>query len=270
MGLKDLSENGNYLILAFDHREKYKKYINPEFPDEVTDQEIGTSIKKIINSLQGDFTGILLDEKYSLSVFRETQIEKPFLLPLEDSESETSNNERADVFSSDYSNFNNLEASGVKLLIHYDPNSANIDEKLQKVTDAINKAHENNMPILLGIIPEDTENAERVLNSVQVFTDKNILPDIFAVEFPGSEYLCQRLSSILGVTPWILVTGAADFTLFQEQLRMACENGCRGFLAGRSLWQEYFEIKDTIIKEQFLQKILPLRFEKIRDIVLKS
>lgn len=270
MGLEEFSENGNYLILAFDHREKFKKYINSKSPDEVTETEIITSIKKIIENLKSDFSGILLDEKYSLPAFRDTEIEKPFLLPIDNSELEISNNGKFSISSDDYSNFKNLGASGVKLSVQQDSNPENENRKMEAVKKSVEVAHSNGMPILINVTPEDTDNTDKVLRSIQIFIDKNVLPDIFAVEFPGSEYLCQKLTRILGGTPWILVTEAVDFTLFQEQLRMACDSGCRGFLAGRSLWQEYFGIKDLAMKEQFLEKVLPLRFEKIRDIVVNS
>lgn len=264
------SENGNFLILAFDHRDNFKKFINPEFPEEVTDQETIESIKNIIKSLKSGFSGILLDEQYSLSAYKELQVEKSFLLPIENSEFEIIDEEKISVISKDSIDIKNSDAEGVKLLIHFDPSSKNVEKKLIDVQRTIQDAHENNLPLFLGIISDNMQDPERVLNSVEYLVEKNVLPDVFAVEFPGSDYLCQKLTNTLGRTPWLLITGAANYTLYQEQLRMACENGCRGFLAGRSLWQEYFEIKDTIIKEQFLQKILPLRFEKIRDIVLKS
>jgi len=45
---------------------------------------------------------------------------------------------------------------------------------------------------------------------------------------------------MLSQIPWILLSRGADYTLFKEQLLIASDNGCWGFLAGRSLWQDYF------------------------------
>ena len=80
--------------------------------------------------------------------------------------------------------------------------------------------------------------------------------------------MCQRISKLLGSIPWFLLTRGDDYTLFREQLIMSVDNVCRGFLAGRSIWQEYFEAEDGMEKEKFLNETLTSRFDEISKITL--
>jgi len=82
--------------------------------------------------------------------------------------------------------------------------------------------------------------------------------------------LSKKVSDVLGQIPWIILSRGADYTLFKEQVLIASENGCWGFLAGRSLWQDYFDFNEEADKEKFLKETLPSRFEEIRQIILNS
>ena len=270
MQLDQFTENGNYLMIAFDHRENFKKYINPKFPDKVTDEETINSIKNIIKSIKGDFSGILLDEIFSLPAFKALNIDRPFLLPVEKSGFEMSGNEKITVIDKNAIQIKNIGASGLKILVYLNPQSDKSSEILKIVEEAIEDGRKENLPTFLAIISEDIENTERVFDSVEFFLKKGVLPDVFALEFPGSDYLCRKVSNALGSIPWIVISGGADYILFKEQLKIAAENDCRGFIVGRSLWQEYFEIAEPERKEHFLEFTLPLRFKDIKEIMIRS
>lgn len=69
--------------------------------------------------------------------------------------------------------------------------------------------------------------------------------DILKVEFPiesstsSDEALwadaCAELDEASPV-PWPLLSAREPFETFKSQLRIACEAGCSGFLAGRATW----------------------------------
>ena len=270
MQLDQFTENGNYLMLAFDHRENFKKFINPIFPEKVTDEETINSIKNIIKSIKSDFSGILLDEIYSLPAFKDLNINKSFLLPVEKSGFEMSGNEKVTVIDRNAIQIKNIGATGLKILVYLNPQSDKSSKILKIVEEAIEDGRKENLPTFLAIISEDIENTERVFDSVEFFLKKGVLPDVFALEFPGSDYLCRKVSNALGSIPWIVISGGADYILFKEQLKIAAENDCRGFIVGRSLWQEYFEIAEPERKEHFLEFTLPLRFKEIKETMLRS
>ena len=77
------TENNTFLMLALDHRESFKKFINPENPDSVTNEVATESKKKIIDKLKDKFTGVLIDINYGLPAYKELGTNKPFLLPME-------------------------------------------------------------------------------------------------------------------------------------------------------------------------------------------
>jgi tagatose 1,6-diphosphate aldolase len=266
MDTKIFTENGRYLMFAFDHRGSFKKFIDPEDPENVTREQAANHKKKLINSIKDQFSGILIDPEFGLDAYKSLDIQKPFLLPAEETGYETVNEEKVNVLVNKASELKELGASGVKVLIYFNPDLQTAKQQLYTSKKILKDAHENGMPLFLEIVTYDMGDEEKVLRSVEYFVENDVIPDVFKIEFPGSDYLCQKVTNILGITPWIMLTRAVDYTLFKEQLSMACDNGCRGFLAGRSLWQEYFDIIDPIKVDEFLSNTLPSRFTEISKI----
>ena len=98
--------------------------------------------------------------------------------------------------------------------------------------------------------------------------EKNIIPDVWKLEYPGDLESCEKISELVGSTPWILLTRGEKFDGFASQLKDAVEAGAVGFLAGRALWQEIGECKTEKERKDFLNKEVVNRFKIISDIVL--
>ncbi len=64
-----------------------------------------------------------------------------------------------------------------------------------------------------------------------------------------------------------MLTAGEPYERFKAQLEIAAQNGCKGFLAGRALWQEAAKLKGED-KEQFIDGIMPARFKELVDICL--
>jgi len=261
------AENGNYLMLALDHRDGFKKIINPIDPNAISHEQVVNDIQKILQNVHSDFSGMVLDTDYSLPAYKSLEIQKPYLLPIENMSFSLTEEGRFDSLTNSAQDIKNLGASGIKLMIQFNPDLKSAEHQVQIANTTITEAHDRGIPVFLGLITYDMEDSEKILRSVEYLLENSVTPDVFILEFPGSDYMCQRVTRILGVTPWIILTGGDDYVLFREQLMMACENGCRGFLAGRSLWQEYFETKDISKKEDFLINTLSLRFKEMKKIV---
>jgi tagatose 1,6-diphosphate aldolase len=266
MDTKVFTDNGNYLLLALDHRENFKKLKNQSNPELVSDNEVIDDITRVIERIYTNVTGLVLDTNYSLPAFNKLNISKPFLLPAES----TLLDKGKDIQNNPYrtaSEIRETGASGIKLMVQLNPDQDSANQQAQLIKNAIDDAHSTNLPLFMGFLTYEMGDSEKVLRSVEYLLQQSVLPDVLVLEFPGSDYMCQRTTSILGETPWIMMTGGGDYVLFREQLMMASENGCRGFLAGRSLWQDYFEEKDSIQKSDFLTNTLPLRFNEMKKIV---
>jgi len=54
--------------------------------------------------------------------------------------------------------------------------------------------------------------------------------------YPGDAAACSAISD-LGV-PWAVLSAGADFSTFLDRLDVAVDNGCNGFVVGRTLWQD--------------------------------
>jgi len=271
MNSKIFTENERYLMLALDHRESFRKLINPQNPEKISKDEASRTKGKIIESLKDKFSGVLIDQEYGLRSYKELQINKPFLLPMEESGYKLVDNERINKIIYKCSDIKNSGASGAKILLYFNPSyekSAKIQAKTAK--QALEDARQNDLPLFLEIVTYQVTDIENVLRSVEYFLNNNIIPDVFKIEFPGNDYLSKKISNMLGQIPWILLSRGADYTLFKEQLLVASDNGCWGFLAGRSLWQDYFNFTEESEKEKFLKETLPSRFEEIKQIVLNS
>src|SRR3989344_6033106 len=85
MNLDKFTSAGKFLMLALDHRGSFKKMMNPQNPDAVTDEQIISLKNEIIVALHTQFSGLLIDETWGLKACHEICQIKPFLLPLEKS-----------------------------------------------------------------------------------------------------------------------------------------------------------------------------------------
>lgn len=259
MNLDKFTLNGKFLMLALDHRGSFKKLINPQDPDSVTNEQAIALKKEIIDSLKDQFSAILIDQDYGLPAH--TNKSKPFLLPLEKS-SHTGLTE----LECTAVDLRNLGASGAKILIDFDPNSENAGYQLDIAKKVMEDCRANNFPLFLEIVTHDTN---LVLESLKKFLEFKVIPNVWKLEYPGTLKGCQEITKLVGVTPWILLTGGNTFEVFKSNLEVAIKGGVKGFLAGRALWQEVCTLQG-VDKDRFLKETLPERFKKLAEIVSRS
>jgi tagatose 1,6-diphosphate aldolase len=130
------------------------------------------------------------------------------------------------------------------------------------------------LPLFLELVTYPLPNfnsnkPELVLDSVYNFLQAGIIPDVFKLEYPGDPAACFQITKLLKKTPWILLTKGDSFANFRKQLKVVVENGAVGFLAGRSLWQEFSQYPESK-RQDFFQTVVVQRFSQIRQIVLSS
>lgn len=268
MDLRPLPNN-KYLMLALDHRDGFRKIINPENPSLVS-KEVAIEYKKqILESLKDKFSACLIDEDYGLPAYKSITpaLSIPYLLPIENTGYKDEDGERITIVEKAADYLKNLGASAVKLLVYFCPNSKSSQVQIQTAKKVIEDSHNNGLPVFLEIVTYNSESEDRVFESVKEFLKQGAVPDVFKIEFPGNEEQCINITKMVGDIPWILLTRGASYSMFYDQLEIASKNGCQGFLAGRSLWQELLNIKDKKEKEIFLKETLPNRFDEIKEIV---
>lgn len=274
--MSDLSafqDKGKYLMLALDHRGSFKKYVKPENPESATDAEMVEIKGMIISALQDQFSGVLIDVGWGLPGYLSKT--KPYLLPLEKSGYTDSAGERATELEYSAKELVDLGAGGTKLLLYFNPEASNCDAQIAIAKKALEDSQANNLPLFLEIVTYGNEElgksrAEWVLRSIQMLLEKNVIPDVWKLEYPGDLESCKKITELVGATPWILLTRGEKFDGFAKQLKNAVEAGAVGFLAGRALWQEIGACKTQEEKQNYLDTEVVQRFKIISEIVLSK
>lgn len=271
LDLTKFQDHGKFLMLALDHRGSFRKYINSSNPDVVTDGELVQTKAVIIEAVQDQFSGVLIDAEWGLPGYKSKN--KPYLLPLEKSGYTDKAGERVTELGYTAAEIKSMGASGAKLLLYFNPESKTCDQQIATTKKALADAHENNLPFFLEIVTYGNKElsksrSEWVLRSLEMLLKENVVPDVWKLEYPGDAQSCQKITELVGLTPWILLTRGDSFENFAKQLQEAVAGGAVGFLAGRALWQEIADYKTESEKQEFLNTVVADRFRKISEICL--
>ncbi len=274
MNLNQFQKNGKYLMLAFDHRGSFKKLINPEDPDSVSDQMAIDLKKEIIDSVKDQMTGVLVDEDYGLPGYPDHN--KPYLLPAEKTGYTDQAGERVTELQFTAQELKDKGASGAKLLLYFNPHYETFQKQIDTALKVQKQCQALDFPYFLEIRiytledPEmKTPRAELLLLSLRELIAAGVKPDVWKLEYPGNKDGCEWVTDMVKDTPWILLTKGVAFEDFKPQLKEAIDSGAVGFLVGRALWQEVCSMQGEE-KEKFLKEVIPNRFKEISEIVLSS
>lgn len=272
MNLDQFKKNGKFLMLALDHRESFKKLINPKNPDLVSDEEAINLKSEIIKSLEDEFSSLLVDIKTGLPAYK-SRI-KPFLLPVEKSGFVEESGERITKIEFSVNHLKELGAGGAKLLLYFNPNLESAKTQIETARKVLEEADNIDFPLFFEFVTysqksfaydpqtETPDKKKLILDSLDLLLSENIRPDVYKLEYPGSLEGCKKITEKLKDLPWILLTGGVSFEKFDMELKDAIEGGAQGFLAGRAIWQEVCKLEGEE-KEIFLKETLPNRFKEI-------
>ncbi len=266
--LKQFTKDDKFLMLAFDHRGSFKKFINPNNPDSVTAEQATLLKKKIISSLDGLFSGILVDIETGLPAYENRSV--PFLLPLEASGYVEDGGDRITKIERKATEIKQLGAHGAKILLYFNPDVPSANQQLETALKVVEDCRSVGLPLFLEIrvYPENAVAPSLVERSVQAFQKAGVKPDVWKLEYPGNLESCKVITETVGDTPWILLTAGVSFDQFADQLRDAAASGVDGFLAGRAVWQEAAKLTGEA-QEEFLRDELPKRFKLISHMMLE-
>lgn len=277
--LQKFQNHGKFLMLALDHRGSFKKYVNPVNPEKVSPADLIKTKKLIIEAVQDQFSGVLIDVDWGLPAFAKASAGevrsngKPYLLPLEKSGYTDKKGDRITDLGYSAKKIKSLGASGAKLLLYFNPSSKICSQQIKTAKKALADSHKNNLPFFLEIVTYGNEElgksrSEWVLRSLEMLLKNKIVPDVWKLEYPGDAGSCKKITELVGPTPWILLTRGDSFEHFEKQLTDAVAGGAVGFLAGRALWQEIVNYKTEQEKKEFLNTVVAGRFKKISAICL--
>ncbi len=269
MSLENFKTQGKLLMLALDHRGSFKKIINANLSERVTDEEIIKVKGFIKDALAPYYSGILVDPKWGLKLFKPGDT---YMLCIEASDYEEAGDERITVLEYSAAELKAMGAGGVKILLYFNPAAKSAAKQLKIAHQALNDCKSAGLPFLLEIVVygqrDEAERQKMVVESVRMFMADGLRPDVYKIEYPGNAASCAEITRLAQGIPWVILSQGISFEKFRDGLKVAMTNGASGFTVGRALWQEIKDCATDIERIKFLQTVAVPRFKEISSIVL--
>ena len=256
--------DGVFAILAADHRDALRAIINPAAPQTVSAARL-TEIKlAVVQHLAGIASAVLLDPIYSAAqTIADGQLpgNVGLLCAVEEQGYLGDPHQRQTPLITGWSvaKTKRLGANGVKLLLFYNPQAcASTEAQEALVRSVAADCRAADLPFFLEPIIYPTDPAVEKYSPAFATMRPGLIiemvrrlsrfgPDVMKIEFPvdvsyNSDPAAWRDACVevnqASQLPWTILSGGGSFETFKEQLRIACQAGCSGFVCGRSIWQE--------------------------------
>ena len=264
-GLKSTAtDDGKFTIVAFDQRLAYQEMLPAG-----TSYDKAVQIKcEITNAIAPPASAMLLDPDYGIKPAMEMNGGTGLLMTLE-SIGWLGTDTAREVFVNDkwpLGKIKRFGAAGAKLLAFYHPNSGELAAKTEaRVREICDECHKYDIPIFVepmsfsldaSVDKSSAEFAkarpEIVIETARRFSQLGC--DVLKLEFPMDAKFntdqsawadaCHAISDSVDV-PWVLLSAGVDYDTFNPQVKIACEQGASGFLAGRAIWKEIAPLDDA-------------------------
>ncbi len=273
-----------FTILAFDQRGSYRRML-----PEGTSYEQAVQIKReIVVALSFHTSAVLLDPIYGLPSALDMSGTSGLLMSLEKSGYSGDSTYRQLAFTDGWtvSKIKRMGASAVKLMVYYHPDTGALAEELEEtIRQVAQECQRYDMPLFLepmsyslqaGVPKESAAFAQTRPRVVRETARRlgGLGADVLKLEFPMDaafdsdrsawQAACAAISEVCQV-PWVLLSAGVDFDIFEDQVRVACEAGASGFLAGRAIWKEAV-VMSPAERQHFLATTAVERLRRITDI----
>ena len=289
-GIQRLSSDAGILSLcALDHRGALRLLIDPAHLDAVSDETVVAHKGELCAALAPHVSAVLLDPSSGAEhavVADALPHDVGLVVSAADDCAADEDGARVSELLVGWgaADARRLGADGASLVAYYHPgHSESAAWQLRVVQRFVERCREGALPSLVQAFtyrldPETPESftrrrAELVIEAARQMTALGV--DLLATGFPGDvratrddEQLrdaCRELDAASRV-PWVLCGAGVTFDEFARQLRLACEAGAAGFLAGRILWEEAIAIADVGARRHWLRTVAADRLRRLVDI----
>jgi len=288
-GLQQLANpQGLLTVCALDHRESLKRALNAQNPETVSYQDIVDFKLDLCREIAPLASAVLLDPVYGAA-----QAIAGGVLPgstglLVSMEKSGYSGDRFARITELLPGWNagkvrRLGASAVKLLLYFRPDLKDItDRQLGLVSRLADDCSTQDIPLLVEPVSyptdadlEDPQHYAQIKPDLVIETARQItaLPiDVLKSQFPADlayesdddrlMELCHELNKASRL-PWVLLSAGISFDLFKKQVKIACQAGASGFLAGRALWQEAAQIPSREERRHFFRDVAAPRLGEL-------
>jgi tagatose 1,6-diphosphate aldolase len=292
-GLQQISNaHGFFTMTALDHRGSMQRMIAPRSPEAVTTNQLTRYKRDLTRALAPVSSAVLIDPIYGAAQViaggdlpRDTGL----LVGIEATGYNDAGGARLTEYLQGWSveKIKRMGASAAKILLYYRPDLIQAAERqralLMRFVEDCQRADLPALvePLCYPALPGDEQAelyAQRkpgiVAQTARELTQLGV--DVLKAEFPSDAHLerdearmleaCQALEDASSA-PWILLSGGVGFEQFAAQVRVACQAGASGFLAGRAVWQEAMMLPEVAERQRWLGTVAVERVVRLTDIV---
>jgi tagatose 1,6-diphosphate aldolase len=264
---------GTFYIAAIDHRGPLRRSLQIESPHGNTNEALTALKRDIVRHLAPAASAVLLDPETSAAqcVANGSMPGDTGLIVALDTGStgDPLNCTTGLVESWSVEKTVRMGASGVKMLLYYNPHAPQASEREILVSKVARDCAQYEIPFFLEPLSYASEDQNKPVPSeerrqVVVETARRLVPlgvDILKAEFPVDvdtepdeniwRDACEELTDASEV-PWVLLSAGVSYDTFLKQVRVACQAGASGVMAGRAVWREAVTL-DRAARNDFLK-----------------
>lgn len=292
MGLRQITDKENrFKVLALDQSNSFKKALRAMHekagkPAEPAYEEIRDTKLEMVKVLGGYSSAVLLDVNYGAR-----QAINSFALPKGVGLIVRSEASKDAGIPSEYEpgwsveKIKKMGASAVKLLVYLDTeDKENVKAQIGFVAQLSKACAENDILLMTEELSFPRKGEDKSSPSYKARKVKNIIEatkligphtDILKLEFPANmkddspaqmEENLGRLNEA-ALRPWVLLSAGEKFDIFVKQVEMAMKAGCSGTMAGRAIFNEYFDQPTSEARAKFLATTGVDRMKTLNKIV---
>ena len=280
------SPAGAFSVVAVDHRGPLRRALETESPQGKTNEALTALKRDIVRQLAPVTTAVLLDPETAAGqcVADGSMPGQTGLIVALDTGStgDPLNRTTSLVESWSVEKTVCMGASGVKMLIYYHPQAPEAGERETLVQKVAEECARYDIPFFLEPLSCASDGSHGPLppeqrRKVVIETARRLVPlgvDILKAEFPvdasveSNESIwreaCEELTQTSSV-PWVLLSAGVSYDTFLEQVRVACEAGASGVMAGRAVWKEAVTL-DVVARNHFLHTVAYQRMRRLHSL----
>ncbi|MFH1718276.1 MAG: tagatose 1,6-diphosphate aldolase [Planctomycetota bacterium] len=277
---------GTFSIVAIDHRGPLRRSLEKESPQGKTNEALTALKRDIVRQLAPVTSAILLDPETAAGqcVADGSMPGQTGLIVALDTGSTGDPLSRTTSLVENWSVEKTVRmgASGVKMLLYYHPEAPDAGERETLVQKVAEDCAIYEVPFFLEPLSCASDGSHGPLppeqrRKVVIETARRLVPlgvDILKAEFPVDvsaepnesiwREACEELTNTSPV-PWVLLSAGVSYDIFLKQVRIACEAGASGVMAGRAVWKEAVTL-DSGARNHFLRTVAYARMRRLRSL----
>ncbi|BAS29237.1 tagatose 1,6-diphosphate aldolase [Limnochorda pilosa] len=282
---------GHITVTALDHRGSLRKALEKTLGRPVAHGEVVEEKLRMVRAFAPHSTAVLLDPTFGAAQAVASGAlpgHVGLLVAVEESGYQGSDESRLTRLVEGWSvaKVKQMGASAVKMLLYYHPQSAAAGHQEELVAQVAEECRRHDIAFLLEpmsypVAPGQSKSAPEFAREkprVVLETVERLGPlgaDLLKLEFPGDPHWEQDEARMRGhcreitrrsPVPWVILSAAESFDVFQRLVEIACEEGASGFMVGRAIWQEAMTLPDPAERDRFLKTQGVSRLEILKAI----